>query len=81
MSSATVREKWGDIETVDTKLMRRHLEWLGHLATLPKHHYPKICLFGWPPPDPPTQRPKKEMERSSEEGHGHSRHQTEWAVQ
>ena len=32
ISSAAVREQWSDVETIDTKLMRRCLEWLGHLA-------------------------------------------------
>jgi hypothetical protein len=34
ISSAAVREKWGDVETITTKLMGRHLEWLGHLARI-----------------------------------------------
>ena len=44
-----VREQWGDVETIETKLMKRRLEWLGHLARMKDHRLPKICLFGWLP--------------------------------
>ena len=47
ISSASVREKWGDLEVMEVRLMRRCLEWLGHLARMPNHRLPKMCLFGW----------------------------------
>ena len=34
ISSRMMREQWGDEETITTKLMRRRLEWLGHLARM-----------------------------------------------
>ena len=49
ISLASVRGMWGDVETITTKLMRRQLEWLGHLARMPDYHLPKICLFSWLP--------------------------------
>ena len=47
ITSAMVREQWGDMETMDTKLEHRHLEWLGNLSGMPDFRFPKICLFGW----------------------------------
>ena len=35
ISSRTVREKWDDVESISTKLMKRRLEWLGNLARMP----------------------------------------------
>lgn len=32
--STMMREQWGDVETIEMKLMKRRLEWLGHLARL-----------------------------------------------
>ena len=45
ISSATVREQWEDVETIETKLICRRLEWLGHLARLGDYRLPKICLL------------------------------------
>ena len=47
ISSVVVREQWGDVETIEAKLMQRRLEWLGHLARMKDHRLSKICLFGW----------------------------------
>ena len=52
ISSVMVREQWGDVETIETKLVRKRLEWLGHLARMQDHHLLKICLFGWLPTRP-----------------------------
>ena len=49
ISSASVREMWGDVETITIKLMRRRLEWLGHLARMPDYRLFKIYLFSWLP--------------------------------
>ena len=62
ISSAAVRQQWGDVETIDTKLMRRGLEWLGHLARMHDHRYPTICLFCWLP----QIRPREALERDVE---------------
>ena len=43
---AMVREQWEDLEMMETRLMRRYLESLGHLTRMPDLHLPKICLFG-----------------------------------
>ena len=59
ISTTTVREQWGDVETIDTKLMRRRLGWLGHLARMPDHRYPRICMFGWLPQTHPCGGPRK----------------------
>lgn len=59
ISSATVRETWGDVETITTKVMRRRLEWLGHLARMPDHRLPKICLFSWLPQTRPPGGPRR----------------------
>ena len=47
ITSAVVREQWGDKETIDTKLKHCRLEWLEHLSRMPDYHLPMICLFGW----------------------------------
>ena len=47
ITSVMVRQRWGDEETIGTKLRRRHLEWLGHVAKMTDHRLPQICVFGW----------------------------------
>ena len=47
ISSHNVRESWGDVENISTKLMNRHLEWLEHLARMSDQRTPKRVLFGW----------------------------------
>ena len=37
---AQVRVRWGDPETITTKVQKRRLEWLGHLARMPEHRMP-----------------------------------------
>ena len=59
LSSTAVREKWGDTETITTKVVRRRLEWLGHLARMPDHRLPKICLFSWLPQTRPQGGPRR----------------------
>ena len=54
ITSQMTREQWGDVETVTTKVAKRRLEWLGHVARMPDHRLPKRALFGWlPQPRPP----------------------------
>ena len=66
ITSRKTREQWGDQETITVKLMKRHLEWLGHLARMLDHHIPKKTLFSTSPTTP-TWRTKEEVERSCEE--------------
>ena len=64
ISSATVRERWGDVETITTKLMHRRLEWLGHLARMPDRSTPPQDVpHQLATPDSPTRRTQEEMER------------------
>ena len=56
ISSVVVREQWGDVETMETKLMKRRLEWLGHLARMKDH---RLCLFGWLPKTRPCGGPRR----------------------
>lgn len=39
------RERWGDLETVATKIAGRRLEWLGNLARMQDIRMPKTVLF------------------------------------
>ena len=59
LSSEKVREQWGDVETITEKLMKRRLEWLGHLARMPNCRIPKMCLFGWLPKTRPPGGPRR----------------------
>ena len=48
ISSVAVREQWGDIVTIEIKLMRDRLEWLGHLVRIQDHTVVDpggVCLF------------------------------------
>ena len=62
ISSAMTRDLWGDPETVTTKITKRRLEWLGHVARMPNHCMLKIALFGWLPQTRPTGGPRKRWE-------------------
>ena len=59
ISSEKAREQWGDAETITEKLMKRRLEWLGHLAQMPVCGTPKMCLFGWLHKTHPPGGPKR----------------------
>ena len=54
-----IRKRWGDEETITTKLMKRCLEWLGHVARMPNSRIPKITLFSWLPQPRPRCGPKR----------------------
>ena len=45
ITSARTREMWGDRELVETKITKRRLEWLGHVARMPCHRMPKQAWF------------------------------------
>ena len=40
---------WGDPESITEKLIKRRLEWLGHLVRMEDYRIPKRTLFGWLP--------------------------------
>ena len=60
ITSESVRKKWGDSETITSKVIRRRLEWLGHVACTPDYHIPKKILFGWLPKTRPAGGPRKQ---------------------
>ena len=51
--------RWGDVDTVTTKLTKRRLEWLGHLARMQDQRIPKITLFSWLPQSRPPGGPRR----------------------
>ena len=48
ITSAKVRRRWGEEETVAEIVMRCRLEWLGHVARMPDQRIPKSVLFESP---------------------------------
>ena len=59
-----LRRRWGNEELPAEKVMKRRLEWLGHIARMPDHRLPKSKLFGWLPQPHPRCGPRK-VERCS----------------
>ena len=59
ITSTRMRDLWGDQETLDTKIAKRRLEWLGHVARMPDHRMPKMALFGWLQKTRPPGGPRK----------------------
>ena len=59
ISSEKTREQWGDEDTITIKLLKRRLEWLGHLARMPPERIPKITLFSWLPQNRPQGGPRR----------------------
>ena len=59
ITSTQTLDLWGDHETVSTKIAKRRLEWLGHIARMPDHRMPKMSLFGWLPQTRPPGGPRK----------------------
>ena len=47
ITSQSIRQQWGDIETASEKVTKWQLEWLGNLALMPDKCTPKISLFSW----------------------------------
>ena len=54
-----MHDLWGDQETMDNKIAKQRLEWLGHVARMPDHRMPKISLFGRLPQTRPPGGPRK----------------------
>ena len=46
------------VHVTETKLMRRRLEWLRHVAQMQNYRLPKQCLFGWLPKTQPSRGPQ-----------------------
>ena len=59
ITSEMTRELWGDLETVTAKVIKRRLEWLGHVARMPNQRIQKMALFGWLPEPRPPGGPRK----------------------
>ena len=59
ITSRMTREQWEDQETITVKLMKRRLEWLGHLARMLDHRIPKKTLFSWLPQPCPHGGPRR----------------------
>ena len=54
ISSAMIQDLWGNLETVTTKITIQKMEWLGHVACMPK-----IAVFWWLPQTCPPEEPRK----------------------
>ena len=59
ITSTDIRRRWGDPETAATKVTKRRLEWLGHVARMPDHRTPKVSLFSWLPQPRPRGGPRR----------------------
>ena len=59
ITSTSIRERWGDLETMATKVGKRRIEWLGHLARMSNARLPKRILFGWLPKTRPASGPRR----------------------
>jgi hypothetical protein len=59
ISSTMMRDLWGDSETIEVKVTKRRLEWLGHVARMSDDRAPKKTLFGWLPQTRPQGGPRK----------------------
>ena len=60
ITSTLTRDMWGDTDNVTNKIIKRRLEWLGHIACMPDHRTPKLALFGWLPQTRPPGGPRKQ---------------------
>ena len=44
ISNETIKQRWGDPDTINIKLIRQRMQWL---AQMPSHRIPKMCFCGW----------------------------------
>ena len=51
--NAFITECQREMGSISTKLMKRHLEWLGHLARMSDQRTPTRVPFGWLKKTPP----------------------------
>ena len=61
ISAEEVRDRWGDKESISTKLRKRRLEWLGHLSRMSEDCMPKKILFSWLARPRPCCGPRKRL--------------------
>ena len=60
ISNLQVRKWWGDLEQPADKIRRRRLQWLGHMARMPRgDRIPRQLLFGSLPSKRPPHGPRK----------------------
>ena len=59
ITMAEIRGRWGDREPVSDKVIKRRLQWLGHLARMKNTRLPKKSLFGWLCQPRPQSGPKR----------------------
>ena len=54
-----LRVRWGDPDTIRTKVEYYRLEWLGHVARMEEHRLPKQVFFGTLPSRRPAHAPRR----------------------
>ena len=59
ISNAVLLDRWGDSQSMEHRIRRRRLEWLGHMARMEDDRIPKALLFGSFPGKRPAHGPRK----------------------
>ena len=59
ISAREILRRWGDTESAEDRVLKRKMEWLGHLARMPDQRMPKAALFGWLPQPRPRGGPRR----------------------
>ena len=59
ITMAEIRRRWGNCEPVSGKVIKRRLQWLGHLARMKNTRLPKKSPFGWLCQPCPQSGPKR----------------------
>ena len=59
ISAREILRRWGDTESAEDRVLKRRMEWLGHLARIPDQRMPKAALFGWLPQLRPRGGPRR----------------------
>ena len=73
-------ERWGDLETMSTKVQQRRLEWLGHLARMSDNRMPKIALLAGYNNTSSMLGPKEEIERCHQKRFGSFQEPTRYTM-